>query len=334
MRPASARSLVVVKCSAERGHDGSREALHAPASIACRPYHSDQSSAAVLLIAGTLLDNSARSRPFSRTDGAVQCMRPFSPWLTRRRLCVVICPLFLLRAFWSPGEPGSFERWGAIIRLRTVIYAGPARMARLLSRCASWWHLGELQAPMATQASLLDRLLGAPHQAVSWPAPPLDITGRQGPVIYGLEGDLGNLGLAGSGGYYVPFGYDASTSTDAGFYMTLRGRLGVLMNGWMLYATAGDPGADTTVSVLRFPCDIFCGYADSECGELLVLQRLDHRRRPRGGVGSVLVVEGRVALPRSRLDDANDAGRRRHWRQYMDRRHRRQPRARRHQLSI
>lgn len=78
-----------------------------------------------------------------------------------------------------------------------------------------------------------------------------------GPVIYGLEGDLGNLGLAGSGGYYVPFGYDASTTTDAGFYMTLRGRLGVLMNGWMLYATGGYIGASTTVSVLE-ACDIWC----------------------------------------------------------------------------
>ncbi len=78
------------------------------------------------------------------------------------------------------------------------------------------------------------------------------------PVIYGVEGDLGNLGLAGSGGYYVPFGYDASTSTDAGFYMTLRGRLGVLMNGWMLFVTGGYLGADTTISVLE-SCDIFCG---------------------------------------------------------------------------
>jgi len=78
-----------------------------------------------------------------------------------------------------------------------------------------------------------------------------------GPMIYGIEGDLGNLGLAGSGGYYVPFGYDASTTTDAGFYMTIRGRLGVLMNGWMLYATGGYLGADTTVSVLE-ACEIFC----------------------------------------------------------------------------
>jgi outer membrane immunogenic protein len=78
-----------------------------------------------------------------------------------------------------------------------------------------------------------------------------------GPMIYGIEGDLGNLGMAGSGGYYVPFGYDASTNTDTDFYLTLRGRLGVLMNGWMLYATGGYLGADTTVSILE-ACDVFC----------------------------------------------------------------------------
>lgn len=78
-----------------------------------------------------------------------------------------------------------------------------------------------------------------------------------GPVVYGIEGDLGNLGLAGSGGYYVPFGYDASTTTDSDFYLTLRARLGVLMNGWMLYATGGYLGSDTTVSVLE-ACDTLC----------------------------------------------------------------------------
>lgn len=76
-----------------------------------------------------------------------------------------------------------------------------------------------------------------------------------GPMIYGLEGDLGNLGLAGSATTsFVPGGYETSTSTDAGFYLTLRGRLGFLMNGWMLYATGGYIGSDTTVSVIE-ECD-------------------------------------------------------------------------------
>ncbi len=175
----------------------------------------------------------------------------------------------------------------------------------------------------------------------SWSASPsglvagatLGYNWQVGPVIYGLEGDLGNLGLAGSGGYYVPFGYDASTSTDAGFYMTLRGRLGVLMNGWMLYATGGYLGADTTVSVLE-SCDIFCSTPTVSAAELRLSQRLDHRRRLRGGIDAVLVVEGRVPLLRPRLDDADDAGRRQHRRQHLDRRHRRQHGARWHQLSV
>jgi outer membrane immunogenic protein len=92
----------------------------------------------------------------------------------------------------------------------------------------------------------------------SWSASPSGVVAggtlgynwQLGPMIYGVEGDLGYLGLAGSGGYYVPFGYDASTSTDADFYLTLRGRLGVLANGWLIYFTGGYLGADTTVSVL------------------------------------------------------------------------------------
>ncbi len=97
-------------------------------------------------------------------------------------------------------------------------------------------------------------------------------------MVYGIEGDLGNLGLAGSGGYYVPFGYDASTSTDADFYMTLRGRLGLLMNGWMLYATGGYLGADTSVSVLA-ECDTFLFRADGQRIELQLPQWVDARRR-------------------------------------------------------
>jgi outer membrane immunogenic protein len=100
----------------------------------------------------------------------------------------------------------------------------------------------------------------------SWSAAPsgvvvggtLGYNWQLGPMIYGLEGDLGYLGLAGSGGSYVPLGYEASTTTDTDFYMTLRGRLGVLVNGWMLYFTGGYLGADTTVSVL-VECDtLFC----------------------------------------------------------------------------
>ncbi len=72
-----------------------------------------------------------------------------------------------------------------------------------------------------------------------------------GPVLYGIEGDLGELGLAGSAtSAFIPFIYDVSTSTDIDFYLTLRGRLGILFNQWLLYGTFGYIGADTTVSVV------------------------------------------------------------------------------------
>jgi len=78
---------------------------------------------------------------------------------------------------------------------------------------------------------------------------------RNGPLLYGVEGDIGYLGLGGSAtSTYVPLGYDTSTKTDSDFYLTLRGRLGVIMNQWAFYATGGYIGADTTVSILG-ACD-------------------------------------------------------------------------------
>jgi outer membrane immunogenic protein len=83
---------------------------------------------------------------------------------------------------------------------------------------------------------------------------------RNGPVLYGVEGDLGYLGLAGSATTtYVPLRYDTSTQTDTGFYTTLRGRLGVIYNQWAFYATGGYIGADTTVSIVEACDGVFCG---------------------------------------------------------------------------
>jgi outer membrane immunogenic protein len=100
----------------------------------------------------------------------------------------------------------------------------------------------------------------------SWSASPSGVVAggqlgynwQWGPTVLGVEMDLGNLGLAGSGGTYVPLGYDISTSTDTDFYMTVRGRLGVLVNGWLLYATGGYMGADTNVSILEACDTVFC----------------------------------------------------------------------------
>jgi outer membrane immunogenic protein len=81
-----------------------------------------------------------------------------------------------------------------------------------------------------------------------------------GPVLYGVEGDIGYLGLAGSATTaYVPFGYDSSTQTDLNFYLTLRGRLGIVVDSWLFYATGGYIGADTTVSIIEGCDSVLCG---------------------------------------------------------------------------
>jgi len=74
---------------------------------------------------------------------------------------------------------------------------------------------------------------------------------RLGALLYGVEGDMGDLGLGGGAASgYVPFSFDTSTRTDSDFYLTLRGRLGITANQWLLYATGGYIGVDTRVSVI------------------------------------------------------------------------------------
>ena len=134
----------------------------------------------------------------------------------------------------------------------------------VIGRAPSWSgfyigaHLGGTWASSSAHASgvtLNDSWSFSPSGIIAGAT--LGYNWQTGPVVFGVEGDLGYLGLGGSGGYYVPFGYDASTTTDTDLYMSIRGRLGVLVNGWMLYGTAGWLGADTTVKVLE-ACDIFC----------------------------------------------------------------------------
>ncbi len=139
-------------------------------------------------------------------------------------------------------------------------YAGP-----VTATAPSWTgfyigaHLGgawgSSSASDTSGATLNDYWSSAPSGVVAGAT--LGYNWQFGPLLYGVEGDLGYLGLAGSAtSAYVPFGYEASTNTDNGFYMTLRGRLGVLLNGWTLYATGGYLGADTTVSVVEECLDI------------------------------------------------------------------------------
>ncbi len=92
----------------------------------------------------------------------------------------------------------------------------------------------------------------------SWTATPagfvaggtLGYNWQVGSLLFGLEGDVGDLGLNGTGtSHFAATNFDTSSATEADFYMTVRGRLGVLFDHWMLYGTGGYMGAETRVSI-------------------------------------------------------------------------------------
>ena len=153
-----------------------------------------------------------------------------------------------------------------------------------------------------------------------------------GPVLYGLEGDLGELGLGGSATQaYVPFIYNTSTGTDIDFYLTLRGRLGILFNQSLLYATFGYIGADTTASVVTActfpPCTVAVNAQNESFRNGWTVGggfETGHQR--------AVDREARVSLLRLWLGQRVWRLEREHV--LVDARYRRQPRARRPQLSI
>jgi len=72
-----------------------------------------------------------------------------------------------------------------------------------------------------------------------------------GALLFGIEGDVGDLDVHGKGTTtFAPVGFDTSSQAEAGFYLTMRGRLGFVADHWLLYGTGGYIGADTRVSVL------------------------------------------------------------------------------------
>ena len=69
--------------------------------------------------------------------------------------------------------------------------------------------------------------------------------------LFGLEGDVGNLGLNGIARSHAPFvSGDTSSRTEADFYLTARRRLGFVADHWLFYGTCGYFGAETRVAVI------------------------------------------------------------------------------------
>ena len=59
-------------------------------------------------------------------------------------------------------------------------------------------------------------------------------------LLFGLEGDVGNLRLNGSARSHAPFvSGNTSSRTEADFYLTARGRLGFVADHWLFYGTGG-----------------------------------------------------------------------------------------------
>ena len=80
----------------------------------------------------------------------------------------------------------------------------------------------------------------------------------------GLEGDVGDLGLNGTAAHRVHSVAEELTSsrTEADFYLTARGRIGIVADHWLLYGTGGYFGADMRVGILD-ACSTVppCGFA-------------------------------------------------------------------------
>lgn len=76
-------------------------------------------------------------------------------------------------------------------------------------------------------------------------------------VVLGIEADGGYMNIEGSGVHpeaILNTGSDVVGHTDSDFYTTIRGRLGLALNKWMIYATGGGIGVNWDTRV-RDNCD-------------------------------------------------------------------------------
>lgn len=70
-------------------------------------------------------------------------------------------------------------------------------------------------------------------------------------LVLGAEGDIGYMNLDGSGGEPDPaVGSDAIGKSTSDFFTTFRGRVGVALNCWLIYATGGGIGVNYHTQVV------------------------------------------------------------------------------------
>ena len=89
-------------------------------------------------------------------------------------------------------------------------------------------------------------------------------------IVFGVEADLGYLNAKGSGTAPAScrfFACDTVGSTSSDFYATVRGRLGLAFDRFMVYGTGGGIGINTKTSVID-NCSVgLCGAATTNASD-------------------------------------------------------------------
>lgn len=110
-----------------------------------------------------------------------------------------------------------------------------------------WGHTGAVDIPNSNGDAWIvsngrfgadtDGLLGGIQAGYNW---------QKDALVLGVEGDLGWLGVSGSGAYArsIDEGNPTDVITDGGPYATLRGRAGVAVDDLLIFATGGLMVAD------------------------------------------------------------------------------------------
>lgn len=86
---------------------------------------------------------------------------------------------------------------------------------------------------------------------------------QSGAIVYGLEGDIGYLGLEGDGDG-GPTSVETVSSVDGGFYATATGRLGYAADRLLLYIKGGAAFADLDVQVRDPSTTVNIGIIDAD----------------------------------------------------------------------
>jgi len=147
-------------------------------------------------------------------------------------------------------------------------------VAPIMAPTYSWtgWYIGAHVGYDWGRTSVVDRDAYNGRALDSWNYKTSGLVGggqagfnwQSGNFVFGLEADLGYLNAKGSGTAPAGcafFACDTVASTNSDLYATVRGRLGIAWNQWLLYGTGGFIGINTKTSVVDSCATVPCGGA-------------------------------------------------------------------------